>query len=377
MRFEWEALRRLQAERLLAITTHADTTLGVWLLNYSDRAQYADVWDDYPALRDCRGTIIDGEGRVIAKPFRKFFNVGERPETAVDALAPLGVPEITHKLDGSMVTLWRAAPDDRVRFATRGSLTSPQVKIAETLWYGTKGYDGRVAPLLNPAYTYVCELVSPRNRIVVQYDEEDLALIGVIETETGYELPYTTMVQEAARLGLPLVPLYDVDPEHWETIHTLPRANFEGFVLFWPDAQRRVKVKLAEYLRLHRVITGLSERTVWELLRSGQGTDALRRDLPEEMRMWLDGVEGALRERFAAYEGRVRDALAAIAARGLDAADRAQRKEVAALIVRDYPRERAVLFAALDAKNVRDRIWRELEPTNRDALWTMQGRSAE
>lgn len=73
----------------------------------------------------------------------------------------------------------------------------------------------------------------------------------------------------------------------------------------------------------------------------------------------------------------MRDALAAIAARGLDAADRTQRKEVAALIVRDYPRERAVLFAALDAKNYPDLIWRELEPTNREAFWAAQGRSVE
>ncbi len=376
MRFVWAELRQMQSEKLLAITPSPDVS-DVWLLNYTDRAQYADVWEAYPTLLDCRGTIIDGSGQVLAKPFRKFFNLGERPETSAGVLAPFGVPQITHKLDGSMITLWRAAPGERVRFATRGSFTSPQAKIADVLWHITKGHDAHIAALLNPAYTYVFELVSPRNRIVVQYDAEDLALIGVIETETGYEHPYPTLVQQASRLGLPLVPLYDADPENWAAMHTLPLPNFEGFVLFWPAAQRRVKVKLAEYLRLHRLITGLSERTVWELLRTGQGTDNLRREIPEEMRPWLDNVQSALEARFAAYEGRMREALTAIAARGLDVTDRAQRKEVAALIVRDYPQERGVLFAALDGKNSRDLIWREMEPKNHESLWSMQGKADE
>ena len=35
----------------------------------------------------------------------------------------------------------------------------------------------------------------------------------------------------------------------------------------------KVKVKMADYLRLHKIITGMNARSVWELLSSGKGTE--------------------------------------------------------------------------------------------------------
>src|SRR4051812_36432846 len=102
VRFNFDELRQIKSEGFLAIVPHPDSAAGLFLLNYTARAQYQVAWDRYPALLDCRGTIVDAAGEVIAKPFRKFFNAGERPETSLARLAALGVPEVTQKLDGSM-----------------------------------------------------------------------------------------------------------------------------------------------------------------------------------------------------------------------------------------------------------------------------------
>ena len=54
---------------------------------------------DIPELMECRGIKFCPEGLILARPFRKFFNYGER-----GADLPAHRPHyITHKMDGSMV----------------------------------------------------------------------------------------------------------------------------------------------------------------------------------------------------------------------------------------------------------------------------------
>jgi len=50
-----------------------------------------------------------------------------------------------------------------------------------------------------------------------------------------------------------------------EALAAPPRDDREGLVVHFTDADQRVKIKYAEYVRLHRIVTGLSARTVWEI----------------------------------------------------------------------------------------------------------------
>src|SRR5579885_3315648 len=106
MYLDLDELRRLNRERLVNLVR--DPASDLLIADYAARAQYDAMWDAHTVLLDCRGTIIAPDGRVVAKPFRKFFNLGERPNTGFDQLVPLGEPEVTHKLDGSMATLYYA-----------------------------------------------------------------------------------------------------------------------------------------------------------------------------------------------------------------------------------------------------------------------------
>jgi RNA ligase len=356
MQLDWNELRQLQSEKLLYIVPHASG--DYWILNYSPSAQYSKAWDAHPILLDCRGTIIDAAGTVIAKPFRKFFNVGERPETSIEALAALGEPEIAHKLDGSMVTLWR----DKARginFATRGSFTSPQAEMAAHIWRERHDFAGAH---LHPNLTYIFELVGPDNRIVVHYPETALTLTGAVWTHDGKECAYAGVASEAARLRLPVA---ETEGGSWADLATLERGNFEGFVLFWYGrrGERRVKVKLAEYVRLHRIITGLSEHTIWEILSTGGDREVLRREIPEEMHEWFDAVTRELQGAHRRHAMMVEDAVHALSVRGLDAADRTRRKEIAAVITGEYADYRAELFRAVDGKEYQSLLWKRIEPS--------------
>lgn len=49
-----------------------------FIYNYTQKTQYEQFWNE--DTMNCRGLILDGEGNIIAKPFSKFFNIGEYSE---------------------------------------------------------------------------------------------------------------------------------------------------------------------------------------------------------------------------------------------------------------------------------------------------------
>ena len=52
--------------------------------------------------RECRGLIFDDEGRLISRPFHKFFNLGEKEETLPNNVDVTELHHILDKMDGSM-----------------------------------------------------------------------------------------------------------------------------------------------------------------------------------------------------------------------------------------------------------------------------------
>lgn len=55
------------------VQKHPD--LDLFIGNYTEKAQYDQVWND--ATINCRGLIWDIHGRIVARPYRKFFNYGD------------------------------------------------------------------------------------------------------------------------------------------------------------------------------------------------------------------------------------------------------------------------------------------------------------
>lgn len=367
MRLDWNELQQLESERLLTVVPHPDPAADLFLLDYTARAQYQQAWDQSPRLLDCRGLVVNGGGAVVAKPLRKFFNAGERPETRLEHLAGLGTPEVTHKLDGSMCLTYPYAGG--YRLTTRGSFTSNQAVRATAIWDAR--HAASLSDRLDAGLTYVFELIGPDNRVIVRYTRESLVLIGLVVTATGRELSYGEVRREASRLGLPCVeeePRPEGGWDDWQALIAEQRANFEGFVLFWPAHNLRVKIKLAEYVRLHRLVTGLSEHVVWEHLRDGADLEALRANLPEEILPWLDATAANLAQRHATLDAAVQRVVALVRAAGLDPADRSNRRAMAELVAREGGAVRPAAFRALDGKEYGSLLWKLLEPRGAEPL---------
>lgn len=55
------------------VSTQTDGHLTIF--NYTNKAAYGRFWND--ATTACRGLIVDRDGRIVARPFPKFFGVSE------------------------------------------------------------------------------------------------------------------------------------------------------------------------------------------------------------------------------------------------------------------------------------------------------------
>lgn len=266
-------LDRLVSENYISRVTSPDGRHTLY--NYTPRATYDRVWQLETLCS--RGLIADQGGRVVCYPFDKFFNLGETEDAQAEKLTQwTGEPEITDKLDGSMIAIWYDDGNHRWRCTTRGSFISAQAKAAESWLYRNVSFDNW--PTLGP-YTFIAEWCSPDNRIVLKYDKPELRLIGA--RARGIDLPYHSLKTWSETLGLSVVPR--IPGNLAALIAQQPTATGkEGWVVRWPGGFR-VKVKTSEYLSLHRLITGFSASRVRDAILAGT-IGGYMTELPEEIR---------------------------------------------------------------------------------------------
>ena len=275
--------RRRAKEGLIRSQTLDD--LIIW--NYTAKCQYARAWDEY-TIR-ARGLITDRDGNVRSVSFPKFWNLGERPETQLDAL-PKEDPVVTRKLDGFLGISYRH--NGMVKIASRGSFTSEYAQWA-TEWLNSTN-DWAAWNRLNPDFTYVFEILYPHRRIVVDNGGNyGLHLLAVFHTDSGAEIAHSAVRRIAEQYGWPVVAQYPTRTitECLDLAKTLRGVEQEGFVAHYPSAGLRVKIKGDDYSKIHRIATRLSVRRVWELLASGK---------PEDMQQ-LQDIKDALPRSYAEW----------------------------------------------------------------------------
>lgn len=292
----------------------------------------------------CRGLIVHRDtGEIIARPFKKFFNYEEHIQTGLQV--PKSIPEVYDKRDGSLGILYWGT-DGTPWIATRGSFMSEQAIWATEFFRKNAGNHS-----FSRAHTYLFEIIFPANRIVVDYGSyQGLDLLAVINTETGLDarvpslLPYVNSLGKSAHV-LPFT--------SFEELKARNTKNSEGFVLFWRRENLRLKVKFEDYVRLHKIFTGLSEIGIWEILASGKEIEQVVAEIPDEMHEWVRDVAGRLYIRFSDIERLATQAEMRIK-------NLPTRKEQAEIITKSaYP---AVTFAMLDEKDYKKIIWRMIHP---------------
>lgn len=264
---------------------------------------------DSPQARECRGIAFDRDGKLVARPLHKFFNVGEKPATAREILPWHDATRVMEKLDGSMIhTAWMY---DRLWLKSRKSFSSHVVKMA---WAhldrpehaGVREFCARMA---KAGYTAIFELTSPNARIVMPYETTEMRLLHIRENVTGAYLPLGHFAAEIAAGDVQAVAEQPLDAllGHLDSVPALERG--EGCVIQFRDGEM-VKAKSAWYLRLHRCVALMRQRDIAEAALAGQLDDikAALREIGANLAA-VEAIETAVKARLIDARAAVEDAV--------------------------------------------------------------------
>lgn len=212
------------------------------IFNYKPKAMYDNRWNWLE--RVSRGLILNAlTGEVVARPFDKFWNYGERG----DFHEGKTVTDVREKMDGSLGILYLHR--GQFRIATRGSFDSRQAKWATEYLLDHHSLIGLAG------VTLLFEIVYPENRVVVDYAEQSfLSLLGVRRID-GDEVSPAEVDLYADRYGFRRPACLDrFTPEQLRERAAELTANEEGWVVLFTDGSR-CKIKGAAYIAIHRIVT--------------------------------------------------------------------------------------------------------------------------
>jgi RNA ligase len=306
---------------------------GLRLYNYTAKAQYTKTWDRETLT--CRGLVVSDTDEVMSRPFPKFFNLYEHESPDLPDL-PVEPFTVHEKVDGSLIIVSTDRTGEPI-VTTRGSFDSKQALEARHM----------LDTLPPPGQTWLLELIAPWNRIVVDYgDRTDLVFLAAIDNVTGHDVD--------VEWGGPRATTYDGLDDFDVITERLAGLgpNDEGYVLRFASGMR-AKAKGVEYARLHKLLTGVTARTIHECLSTGTGIGDLLDRVPDEFYGWVKRTADDLAHRYRQVE---LDAHANF----VDVSGMPTRKDQA-IAVKNHP-HKGVVFSMLDGKDYSRAIWRTLRP---------------
>lgn len=258
----------------------------------------------FKLLREIRGLVFDAKTlELVSRPFQKFFNVNETPETKMDKIELKGDFWVLEKLDGSMCQPILDPLNDEekvLRISTKMGFDSVPSQNVEKFLYGvddpnkypkikflkdksfkieeTKECNSEILNFcvewILKGFTPIFEFCSPKCKIILDYEKEMMTLIGLRENVTGYYIPYDEMKELADKSGLRCAKKIEIPSKIEKTSELLNYVEnltgIEGIVLRFKDG-RMYKIKTKWYGKVHKSKMslqwgGLSEGKVWLII---------------------------------------------------------------------------------------------------------------
>ncbi|MAA78272.1 MAG: hypothetical protein CL916_03355 [Deltaproteobacteria bacterium] len=257
--------------------------------NFSRDAFLNSKWDEL-SIR-ARGLFIHQKTQeIVARSYDKFFNIGERQNTRLEALEnTLQFPiQVFAKENGFLGILGYDTEKDALFFASKSTPEGPFAEcfrriFEQSLTNTAKEY---ILQYLKETHSsMVFEVIDPEfDPHIISYDTAHIVLLDIIRRSMTFEnLDHKKLISLAKKLSLQVKDkAYHF--QHWRQFakwykqtesynYTYKGNNIEGFVI--QDAnQYMVKIKL-EYYRFWKSMRSLKDR-----VRKIRGTDKpLKKDL--------------------------------------------------------------------------------------------------
>jgi hypothetical protein len=217
-------------------------------LNYSPVAHntlhaFPDGWTD--PLRQCRGIVFDRLGKLVAKPFPKFFNYGEHPETKT---MPGGRFDATEKHDGHLGIIFNY--ERQFYLTTRGDFTSPTSRLGNEMLAAHAGLHGW-SHLYPRNVTVLTEIIHPQTKVHRDYgNRKEMVIIGAYNLDEYFDFSYDLLLVLGKNLRLPVTDRWEGKSlrDLRELMKDRSVHNREGYVVRFRSNNLRVKFKYESYI---------------------------------------------------------------------------------------------------------------------------------
>ncbi len=245
------SLVTLEDQYHLIISRH--DSLPLVILNYD---QINSPKTD-PLVMECRGLVVEeGTWDVIARPFGRFFNLGEA-KNICDSFDWSDFSTM-EKVDGTLAILYNYngqwIVNTRRTFGEGQTVTGTTWK--ELFFIAADSNFEEFCQDLDPEYTYLFEICSPYNKIVRTYTSPQLYLLAVINKNNGEELNIKELVKLSSDKNIKFPNYFEFhSPDEiieWLDENAKNDATFEGVVV--KDRNNlRIKIKSKTYVALHQL----------------------------------------------------------------------------------------------------------------------------
>jgi hypothetical protein len=286
---DWEALLS-QAPYCLNISR--DQKFGYNLIMFKYSQQDSDLSNDI--VKECRGIILDEDTfEPISVPYFKFFNYGEPNAAEVDWSSA----KVLQKIDGSLIKVVKFSSHeilvstngviDAFKCELNSQIGSPYDNFGELFWEAVSnqmvdcGYSldendpvEWLANKLRPYYTYMFELCSPYNRVIVPHKETKLYFHGWRDNVSLNEMPFNICIL-AKIFGCPEEYNLKSLDDCIAATQAMPWDE-EGYVVVDKNFNR-VKIKSPAYLMVHRMANNgsMSIRRAIDIYMAGECDEIL------------------------------------------------------------------------------------------------------
>ena len=309
--------------------------------------KYDQIHSDFslPLVRECRGLILDERDnyRPVCVPFFKFGNFGESYVPEID----WSTARVQEKVDGSIIKLWHCRGNWQV--SSNSEIDARNAHINSALLIGAKQTSlytlfmeawhktGILIENLDKNCTYMFELTSPHNRVVVKYADVTIRHIGTRHNDTLLECDLDIGVARPKTFS------FSGLDDCIESAKQLG-DNDEGYVVV-DKYYNRIKIKSPRYVALNHLVQGVTTLgNVVEIIQKNEQEEFLTY-FPEYIGVFSKVIDGINR-----FSKRQTDALERI-----NSIRYASRKELAEAVSKEECP--ACLFVLIDGKEANARDW--------------------
>lgn len=222
-----------------------------------------------PLVRQCRGIILDEADNwdIIARPFDKFFNYGETGAAEID----WNSARIQTKEDGTCCILYYY---QGWHVATLGSCDASgpvggfNYSFHDLFWATFTDMGYKVPDVMWSSVTFIFELTTPYNRVVVDHKKSSLKLLGARVANGNESILPAVGFQPVASHNLADLAAIQ------KSFDRIDPTVQEGYVVVDKDFNR-IKIKHPGYVRIHHLKSNFTLRNIVECVRKGEALELI------------------------------------------------------------------------------------------------------